>query len=102
MDCMIIIDIDENNSGKAYCKPIGRIKKGDLIVVGREGIRVTPPERPRGKQGVFEFMNSEVSSEKPLMSIIENIASEIKEIKSRGGKIAIVGGPAIVHTDLLI
>ncbi|BBL62804.1 MAG: TIGR00300 family protein [Methanobrevibacter arboriphilus] len=98
MDCMIIIDIDENNSGKAYCKPIGRIKKGDLIVVGREGIRVTPPERPRGKQGVFEFMNSEVSSEKPLMSIIENIASEIKEIKSRGGKIAIVGGPAIVHT----
>ncbi|MBZ9570317.1 TIGR00300 family protein [Methanobrevibacter sp. TMH8] len=97
MDCMIVID-DGSNNTRAHCKPIGQIKKGELIVVGREGIRVTPPERPRGKQGVFEFMNSEVSSEKPLMSIIENIASEIKEIKSRGGKIAIVGGPAIVHT----
>ena len=98
MDCMIVIDEDENNKSKAHCKPIGRIKKGELIVVGREGIRVTPPQRTRGKQGAFEFMNSEVSSEKPLMSIIKKIASEIKEIKSRGGKIAIVGGPAIVHT----
>ncbi|KZX14997.1 hypothetical protein MBCUT_17990 [Methanobrevibacter cuticularis] len=101
MDCMIVVD-EKNN--KASCKAIGKIKKGELIVVGREGIRVTPPERPRGKQGVFEFMNSDVSSEKPLMNIIKNIASEIKEIKSNGGKIAIVGGPAIVHTgsaDLL-
>lgn len=98
MDCMIVVSEDENGNNKAHCKPIGRIQKGELIVIGREGIRVTPPERPRGKQGVFEFMNSEVSSEKPLMSIIENIASEIKEIKSKGGKIAIVGGPAIVHT----
>ena len=103
MDCMIVIEEDEGNF-KAYCKPIGKIKKGDLIVVGREGIKVSPPERPRGKQGVFEFMNSDVSSEKPLMSMIEKIASEIKEIKGKGGKVAIVGGPAIVHTgsaDLL-
>lgn len=98
MDCMIVIDENGTGKSRAHCKPIGRIKKGEKVVVGREGVRVTPPERPRGKQGVFEFMNSEVSSEKPLMSIIENIASEIKEIKSRGGKIAIVGGPAIVHT----
>jgi lysine-ketoglutarate reductase/saccharopine dehydrogenase-like protein (TIGR00300 family) len=98
MDCMVIIDEDEDGNSRAQSKPIGKIKKGDRIVVGREGIRVSPPERPRGKQGVFEFMNSEVSSEKPLASMIENIASEIKEIKSRGGKIAIVGGPAIVHT----
>lgn len=98
MDCMIIIDKGDNDNNVAYCKPIGKIKKGDLIVVGREGIKVTPPERPRGKQGVFEFMNSEVSSEKPLMCMIQRIASEIKEIKEKGGKIAIVGGPAIVHT----
>ncbi|KZX17341.1 ornithine cyclodeaminase [Methanobrevibacter filiformis] len=95
MDCMIAID--ENNK-RAYSKPIGKVKKGDLIVVGREGIKVTPPERPRGKKGVFEFMNSDVSSEKPLKSTIEEIATEIKEIKNNGGKIAIVGGPAIVHT----
>jgi hypothetical protein len=53
MDCMIVVD-SENE--RAFCEPIGRIKKGDLIVVGREGVQVLPPERPRGKQGVFEFM----------------------------------------------
>ncbi|WP_414468396.1 TIGR00300 family protein [Methanobacterium sp. ACI-7] len=95
MDCMIVIDPEEK---RALCRPIGRIKKGDLVVVGREGIKVIPPERPRGKKGVFEFMSSEASSEKPVRSIIEKIASEIKEIKKRGGKIAIVAGPAIIHT----
>ncbi len=95
MDCMIVVDPE---SDRAFCEPIGRIKKGDLIVVGREGIQVLPPERPRGKQGVFEFMSSEASSEKPIKSIIKNIASEIKDVKKRGGKIAIVSGPAVVHT----
>jgi len=95
MDCMIIMDLD---SKRALCRPIGKIKKGDLVVVGREGIKVIPPERPRGKKGVFEFMSSEASSEKPVRSIIEKIASEIREIKEKGGKIAIVAGPAIIHT----
>jgi lysine-ketoglutarate reductase/saccharopine dehydrogenase-like protein (TIGR00300 family) len=95
MDCMIVID-PENK--KAFCRPIGRIKEGDLVVVGREGIKVEPPERPRGKKGVFEFMSSEASSEKPVRSIVERIASEIREIKKRNGKVAIVAGPAIVHT----
>lgn len=95
MDCMIVVDPE---SGKATCKPIGRIKKGDLVVVGREGIQVLPPERPRGKKGVFEFMASDASSEKPISSIIGNISSEIKEVKKRGGKIAVVSGPAVVHT----
>ena len=95
MDCTICIDEDK---GIAFCKPIGEIQSGDMIVVGREGIKVTPPQRSRGKQELFEFMNSEVSSEKPLMSIIRGIAKEMKEIKDRGGKIGIVGGPAIVHT----
>lgn len=95
MDCMIVVDPDKK---RALCKPIGRIKKGDLVVVGREGIKVTPPERPRGKKGVFEFMVSEVSSEKPVRSIIKSIAAEITQIKKKGGKIAVVAGPAIVHT----
>ena len=95
MDCMIVIDPE---SKRAFCRPIGRIKEGDLVAVGREGIKVEPPERPRGKKGVFEFMSSEASSEKPVRSIVKKIASEIREIKKRNGKIAIVAGPAIVHT----
>jgi lysine-ketoglutarate reductase/saccharopine dehydrogenase-like protein (TIGR00300 family) len=92
---MIVFD-SENN--QALCKPMNNIKKGDMVVVGREGIKVTPPERPRGKLGVFEFMSSEASSEKPFKSMIKKIASEIREVKENGGKIAVVGGPAIVHT----
>ena len=95
MDCMIVID---PKSKRALCRPIGQIEEGDLVAVGREGIKVEHPERPRGKKGVFEFMSSEASSEKPVRSIVKNIASEIREIKKRNGKIAIVAGPAIVHT----
>ena len=95
MDCTICID---EETKKAYCKPLADIKAGDMIAVGREGIRITPPQKSRDTQQIFEFMNSDVSSEKPLMTLIKGIASEIKEIKGRGGKIAIVGGPAIVHT----
>ena len=43
-------------------------------------------------------MSSDASSEKPIKSIIKKISSEIKEVKSRGGKIAVVSGPAVVHT----
>lgn len=95
MDCAILVDPEEM---RAYCKPLAHIKKGELVVIGREGIKVLPPERPRGKLGVFEFMSSDASTEKPFKSMMSKIAGEINRIKDRGGKIALVGGPAIVHT----
>ncbi|WP_410319103.1 TIGR00300 family protein [Methanobrevibacter sp.] len=95
MDCLVVVDEKEK---RAFVKPIANIKAGDKIVVGLDGVRVTPPHRSRDKQQVFEFMNSEVSSEKPLMNLINGIAEEMNEIKAKGGKIGIVGGPAIVHT----
>ena len=95
MDCLVVVDEEEN---RAFVKPIANIEVGDKIVVGLDGVRVTPPHRSRDEQQVFEFMNSDVSSEKPLMNLINGIADEMKEIKAKGGKIGIVGGPAIVHT----
>ena len=95
MDCLVVVDEDEK---RAFVKPIADVKAGDKIVVGLDGVKVTPPHRSRDEQQVFEFMNSEVSSEKPLMNLINGIAKEMKEIKAKGGKIGIVGGPAIVHT----
>ena len=95
MDCLVVVDEKEN---RAFVKPIANIEVGDKIVVGLDGVRVTPPHRSRDEQQVFEFMNSDVSSEKPLMNLINGIAEEMKEIKAKGGKIGIVGGPAIVHT----
>ena len=95
MDCLVVVDEEEN---RAFVKPISNIEAGDKIVVGLDGVRVTPPQRSRDEHQVFEFMNSDVSSEKPLMNLINGIAQEMKEIKAKGGKIGIVGGPAIVHT----
>ena len=95
MDCLVVVD---EEAKRAFVKPISDIEAGDRIVVGLDGVKVTPPHRSRNTQQVFEFMNSEVSSEKPLMNSINGIAREMKEIKSRGGKIGVVGGPAIVNT----
>jgi len=93
MDCLIIIEED-----RAICKPIDEIKKGDKVLVGRTGIKVVPPPRPREKNPFFGFMTNQVSSERPNISSAKKIAREIVKIKENGGKITIVGGPAIVHT----
>ncbi|MFQ6135571.1 MAG: TIGR00300 family protein [Candidatus Hydrothermarchaeales archaeon] len=94
MDLIIVVDRDRK---EAICKPISDVKKGDMIVVGKKGIRIEPPERPR-EYSIFEFMKSTVSSEKPSKSLISQIAKEILEVKDRGGKILVVAGPAVVHT----
>lgn len=94
MDCFIVVDRATN---QAFCRPISKIKKGDLIAVGKDGIRVEPPERPRD-YSVFEFMKSTVSSEKPIQIIVKQIANTIREIKARKKKVLVVAGPAIIHT----
>lgn len=94
MDCLLVVD-EENKT--ATCKPLNTIKKGEMIVVGHKGVKVAPPEKSRGKN-TFEFMNSEASAEKPTRSIIQKVAKEMKEIKDKGGKICVVGGPAVIHT----
>jgi lysine-ketoglutarate reductase/saccharopine dehydrogenase-like protein (TIGR00300 family) len=95
MDKQIIV---EPGNHRAYCKPIGMVEKGDLVVVGERGIRIKPPERPRGEVGVFEFMGSDVSPERPATSIIREIARSLKERAGNGDKIVVVAGPAVVHT----
>ncbi|MEM3383717.1 MAG: TIGR00300 family protein [Nitrososphaerales archaeon] len=95
MDKVIVVDKELNS---ARCKFINEVKRGDLIVVGEEGIKVKPPERPREGAVIFEFMTSKASSEKPSASLVRQIAKDMYEIKDKGGKIAVVAGPAIVHT----
>ena len=95
MDKVIVVDSQRK---KAYCKPIRDIKKGDLIVIGEDGVHVKPPERSRENTGIFRFMSSGSSSEKPAMAVIRQIAKDIYKLKKSGGKIAVVAGPALVHT----
>jgi lysine-ketoglutarate reductase/saccharopine dehydrogenase-like protein (TIGR00300 family) len=94
MDCLIVVDPGKRS---ALCTPLSKLKKGDCVVVGETGVKVVPPERPR-KVSTFEFMHGTVSPERPSETIISQIAAEILEIRRRGEKIALVGGPAIIHT----
>ncbi len=93
MDKCIVV-----KENRAFCTPIRDIKKGDKIIVGEKGIRVTPPERPREGVNLFQFMSSGSSSERPTQHIARKVAEDIYKIKKQGGKIVLVGGPAIVHT----
>lgn len=93
MDKCIVV-----KGGRAFCVPIRDVKKDDLIIVGESGVKITPPERPREGVNVFEFMGSSSSSERPTQHIAKKVADDIYNTKKKGGKIVIVGGPAIVHT----
>lgn len=92
MDCAILLE-----NGEARTVAMSDVRKGEPIVVGRDGIRVRPVERGRDRQS-FEFMGSEVSSEKPKGVIIEEIAAYLRQVKERGEKVLLVGGPTIIHT----
>lgn len=93
MDACIVI---ENEI--PVCKIFRHIKKGDKVVVGLEGIKIEPIERSREPMGVFGFMRSNTSTEKPTLTLIKEVAKEMKRIKKSGGKIGVVCGSAVVHT----
>jgi len=94
MDFLIVVDPDQKT---ATSKSLAKIKKGEFVVVGEQGVSVSYPERPR-EQSNFEFMHGTVSPERPSETLIAKIAKEILEVRRSGGKIAVVGGPAIIHT----
>ena len=94
MDCGLVFN-QENGSVRTV--PMHRVRMGDWVVVGTEGIRVRAFERPRGTHP-FEFMASEVSSEKPKGLLVGDVAERIRLAKDAGGKVLAVCGPAVVHT----
>jgi len=93
MDKCIVV-----KKNRAFCVPIRDVKKGDLIVVHDIGVKVVPPQRPRDSANIFAFMGSSSSSERPTQHIAKKVAEDIVQAKKKGGKVILVGGPAIVHT----
>jgi lysine-ketoglutarate reductase/saccharopine dehydrogenase-like protein (TIGR00300 family) len=94
MDCGIQVDPE---GGAARCLPMAEVRKGDLIVVGRQGLRVLAAETMH-RQNLFEFMASPVSSEKPKGVTVREIAATMRRTREAGEKILAVLGPAVVHT----
>ena len=93
MDCGVVILPDS----RVRTVPMHRVRKGDRIVLGHAGVRVEAPSRTPGAVA-FEFMRSDVSSEKPKAILIAQVAERIRESKAAERKVLAVCGPAVVHT----
>src|SRR5438132_9800599 len=94
MECGILVGPE---GGAARCIPMTEVRKGDSIVVGRQGLRVLPAEMS-ARQNLFEFMASPVSSEKPKGVTVREIAATMRRTREAGENILAVLGPAVVHT----
>lgn len=97
------VRVESQDAPAAAAVPMAEARRGDLIVTGRDGIRVTPLERPDGRD-VFGFMQALVSSERPHIHVIADVArrmSAIRQARSKAGpsqpKVLLAGGPAIIH-----
>ena len=95
MDSGIMVDLKKQ---EAKTVKFAQVEKGMLFAVGHHGVRVMPVERSLERRSVFEFMASNVSSEKPKTAVIREVANEIRLAKQSGGKVLVVAGPAVVHT----
>lgn len=99
MDLGIVVT--PNKTG-AYAVPMGNVRRGDLVVTGRSGIRVIPLQRPQ-ERDVFSFMESQVSAERPHGHIIADVAKRMRLLREGVGKgrpdckVLLAGGPAIIH-----
>jgi lysine-ketoglutarate reductase/saccharopine dehydrogenase-like protein (TIGR00300 family) len=92
MDSVIVIE-----RGRAVCRKLRDVRKGDRVLCGVEGVRAVPEFQERDRLG-FAFMTNEISSERRVEVGVTRIAAMMAEAKRTGGKIAFVAGPVLVHT----
>ena len=73
-------------------------RAGDQVVCGVEGIRVVPEFQERDRLG-FAFMTNEISSERRVeVGRRPHCRDDARRQEARGGRIAFVAGPVVVHT----
>jgi lysine-ketoglutarate reductase/saccharopine dehydrogenase-like protein (TIGR00300 family) len=92
MDAAVAIE-----DGRASCRKLRDIRAGDLIVCGMHGVHVMPDVQSRDRPS-FGFMSNEVSSERRVETAVRRVAEMMRAARARGGRIAFVAGPVVVHT----
>jgi lysine-ketoglutarate reductase/saccharopine dehydrogenase-like protein (TIGR00300 family) len=93
MDCGLVVD------GESVCTvPVSDVLAGQQVVCGPTGVRVVASATTKPSSSGFQFMTSEVSSEKPQALGVHQIAEQMRTVKAAGRRILWVGGPAVVHT----
>ena len=92
MDAVIIV-VD----GKAECRKLRDVKKGEMVVCGPLGIKIQPEFKERDRLG-FAFMSNDISSERRAETAVRKVAEMMRQAKSENGRIIIVAGPVVIHT----
>ncbi|MDO8349424.1 MAG: TIGR00300 family protein [Planctomycetota bacterium] len=92
MDATLVVD------GKAVrCVKLRDLKKGQRLVVGYTGIRVTPFTTRKLQEGKFGFMQGGASSERRLAAQFAEVVREWQRVRAEGRKVILVAGPVVVH-----
>jgi len=92
MDAAILVE-----DGHAVCRRLRDIRAGNRIVCGMQGVHVMPDVQSRDRP-TFGFMSNEVSSERRVETAVGRVAELMRSARARGGRIAFVAGPVVVHT----
>ena len=74
------------------------VSKDDEIVVGHQGVRVVPVQRSTSRTDLFQFINTIIDADEPKSAVIRELGRELQHVRKAKGRIAVVGGPAIVRT----
>jgi lysine-ketoglutarate reductase/saccharopine dehydrogenase-like protein (TIGR00300 family) len=84
----------------ARCKLLRDLQVGEAVVVGSAGIRTKRNTTTLKKSAPeeFSFMGAGVSSERRVELVVEQLAWDLRRIRDRGGKVAVVAGPVVIHT----
>jgi lysine-ketoglutarate reductase/saccharopine dehydrogenase-like protein (TIGR00300 family) len=94
MDATLVFE-----DGGFFCVKLRDLKKGQRVVVGYAGIRVTPHTTRKLQQegGRFGFMQGGASSERQLTAQVAEVVREWKRVREEGKKVVLVAGPVVVH-----
>lgn len=92
MDAAIVV-----RGGRAACRKLRDIRRGDAVVCGTQGLRVMPDVQLRERPS-FGFMASDVSSERRAETAVARVADLLRAARAGQGRIAFVVGPVVVHT----
>lgn len=97
MDCGIRVWQDGERWRAATCA-MHRVRQGDQLVIGFDGVRISPLEEETRDAAEFKFMSNDVSSERPKKRMIAHAAEAMRKARDEGKKTLLVGGPAIIHS----
>ena len=92
MDAMIVV-----RDGRAWCRRLRDLRRGDHVVTGMRGIRVVPESKERDRSH-FAFMSNGVSSERQVETAVRQTAALLQQARQQGQRVVVVAGPVVVHT----